>query len=189
MNSIFYLNLIPIDIKIFIKENSFQGSKEISDEIKSNIFRLEWKMNDIENFIADVLVNNREVFEAYMYALNNSESKEDFIKNINYYKVLSEFGDEIHKEHEELDNLEYDKYALLELFWGKRIISGKYSKETTQWFFDKLKEIDEVNLLTANNIIRKAIKIELDSEKCTERLISFNSLEKVFSQFKSNKNN
>ncbi|KYH30675.1 hypothetical protein CLTEP_25310 [Clostridium tepidiprofundi DSM 19306] len=75
--------------------------------------------------------------------------------------------------------------ALLELFWGKRIKSGKFSKETSQWFFEKLKEKDSVNPLAVYNLIKDAIEIELFEHKnkennCTDRLISFETLKKLF---------
>ncbi|MEJ8554834.1 tyrosine-protein kinase family protein [Tepidibacter sp. Z1-5] len=175
-------NNIPIDIKLFMEEKSYDENKEIYDEFKSNVFYLEWKKNDIENSIIDLLIYNKHIFESYMFALNNSKDALSFEQKMVYYELLKYLDNNDFKE--ELKNVVYDKKALLELFLGRRIKNGKYSKETIDWFFDKLKELDEINPMVSNTIIKKAISIELGKQKCTDRLISFDSLNKAFEEYK-----
>ncbi|KYH30636.1 cell division inhibitor MinD [Clostridium tepidiprofundi DSM 19306] len=190
-------NNILIDIKIFMVEDNYDKNKNFYDDFKSNTLYLEWKKKDIGNIIKGILNKNKTIFSDYMYLLSNYKEIDQFmslledfdsLKKLHKIHSYKEFytnkQNKFDKEFEDIE-IKYDMDALLELFWGKRIKSGKFSKETSQWFFEKLKEKDSVNPLAVYNLIKDAIKIELFEHKnkennCTDRLISFETLKKLF---------
>jgi hypothetical protein len=70
---------------------------------------------------------------------------------------------------------------LVDLFWGIRMIPGKYSKSMSDWFYDQLQKSGDVNPLKAIHIVNQAVEIESDKVfRTIERLISLESLKSAF---------
>ncbi|MDY2735517.1 KGGVGR-motif variant AAA ATPase [Intestinibacter sp.] len=75
--------------------------------------------------------------------------------------------------------------SILDLFWGKKVIVNNKKINTIDYFCDKLEEIDKFNIIDANEILVKAIDIEMKSDfsKMNDRIISQDSIEKAFETF------
>lgn len=125
---------------------------DISKEFKSNTLSLEWKRKDIQSFVKGIL------------------------SELSYNNLFTSY-----KNLLELDKNEFSK-AMLNLFWGKKVVVDDKKVNTIDYFCDKLEEIDKFNIIDANEVLNKAIDFEIgnNSSKMSDRIISQASLQKAF---------
>ncbi|MCK4257964.1 MAG: AAA family ATPase [Halanaerobiales bacterium] len=167
-----------VDIKVMVSKDLYQLNREEFNSFKGNVLNLEWKQKDIINVIAYYLQEGFEdILDDYIYAINRANNFKDFAKHLEMYQARLLEEDDFEEEAMEYgDNL-------FSLFWGFRVVRGKYSQLMKDWFFEQLQKSGDINPVRVFEIIKKAVEIELLSSKSNQfSLISIESLKKAFEE-------
>lgn len=181
--------IFPQNTRIILSDISWisslgtQGAECLRGLVKCLNSLSQIRMLDVKILVSkETFIQYKEVFNEikgnYLETIWNQGDIEGIAEGFvfkTYSQIKNDFID-----MESLDSTSM-KAMLLDLLWGIRTISGKYSKSMSTWFYEQLQKTGEVNPVRAIEILKKAVEIETHNEHSdSERLVSLESLKLAF---------
>ncbi|NSW90769.1 MAG: AAA family ATPase [Firmicutes bacterium] len=158
--------------------------------LKGSRIDLEWKEDDVKKLVMSYI--NMNLFKGYADWILKNENIFGKLVNNDYHEGRVSCREEYEREIKTLMDSSVFSEKVLDLFWGIRTSTKRYSEPMITWFYDQLKSLGEVSDGMVINIINMAVDFEKKGELAEsaheghtsrDRLISLDSFKKAFEQY------